>query len=74
MNRLKKELRKRGIKLASDYEHLPFCLKGSFMEPGNIFVDDIVVNSEEAKVIRYLNIGVEITTLKRNGEFSVDLV
>lgn len=69
MNRVKRELRKRGIKLECDYPTLPYFIKGnSIFEPGYIFVDGVSVNSETATARVYLNVIVEIFRLQRNGE------
>lgn len=68
MNRVKKELRKKGLKLESDYPYLPFYIKGnSIFEPGYIFVDEIRVDSEKATLYRFLNIGRETHTMQRDG-------
>lgn len=68
MNRLKKELHRKGIRLAKDYPELPYFIKGkSIFESGYIFVDDVVVESETATVYVYLNVLVETYTLLRNG-------
>lgn len=41
MNRFKKEIRKKGFKIASDYPWLPYQLKGKdCFEPGNILIDE----------------------------------
>ena len=74
MNRLKKNIRRKGIKLNSDYPCLPYYVKGkSMFEPGYICVEDVKVVSETATIFRFLNIGREIITLERNGELkSVD--
>lgn len=42
MNRLKKELRKRGVKLENDYPWLPYDF-------GSQSLESVVVNSEEAE-------------------------
>ncbi len=68
MNRLKKEFRKHELKLESDYDMLPFFINGkSIFDRGYIFIDAIVVNSETATLYRYLNIGVEVFTIQRDG-------
>lgn len=43
MNRFKKELRKKGIKLECDYPYLPF-------EEGGLTIDTVRVNTETATV------------------------
>ena len=70
MNRFKKEIRKKGIKLESDYPVIPYYVKGkSCFEPGNICIRSVFVNSETATVTVFYNVGVDkLITLKRNGE------
>ena len=69
MNRLKKELRRRGIKLECDYMEMPYFIKGkSIFEPGYIFIDGITVDSETATVKVFLNVIVETYRLLRNGD------
>ena len=73
MNRLKKELRKRGVKLESDYPWMPYFIKGnSIFEPGYIFVDGVSVDSKKAKVRICYNTINEVLTLKRNGMLEED--
>lgn len=73
MNRVKKEFRKKGIRLECDYPTLPYYIKGkSCFEPGHIFVDMVTVNSEVAIVRRYLNVITEKYTLQRNGSIKED--
>ncbi len=74
MNRFKKEIRRKGIKLEADYPWLPYFIKGkSVFERGYIFVDGVTVKTETATIYRYLNIGVEVITMKRNGDLETDL-
>ena len=74
MNRFKKEIRRKGIKLEADYPWLPYFIKGSsIFERGYIFVDGVTVKMETATIYRYLNIGVEVITMKRNGNLETDL-
>lgn len=70
MNRFKKEIRKRGIKLESDYPELPYYVKGkSCFEPGYICIESVFVNSETATVTEFYNVGVDkLITMKRNGK------
>ena len=68
MNRLKKVLRQKGIKLNTDYEYLPYNIKGEFMKPGNIVIEDVAVNSETATIYEVLNIGISVSRLSRNGK------
>ena len=69
MNRVKKEFRRKGIKLECDYMEMPHFIKGrSIFEPGYIFIDGITVDSETATVKVYLNVIVETYKLLRNGD------
>ena len=56
MNRFKKEIRKRGFKLESDYPWMPYDIKGSFMKPGYICLESVTVDSENAIVYRRYNV------------------
>lgn len=68
MNRIKKEIRRKGIKLEMDYPFLPYYVKGkSPFEPSNICIEAVVVNSETAEVYEYLNVIVSHYRLSRNG-------
>ena len=68
MNRIKKEFRKKGLKLECDYPYLPFYIKGnSIFERGYIFVDEVRINSETATLYRFLNIGRETHTMQKDG-------
>lgn len=73
MNRVKRELRKKGIRLESDYPYLPYFIKGnSIFEPGYIFIDGVSVNSETATVKVYLNTITQIIKLQRDGSLEDD--
>ena len=73
MNRVKKELRKRGVKLESDYPWMPYFIKGnSIFDRGYIFIDGVSVDSEKAKVRICYNTIHEVLTLKRNGKLEED--
>ena len=68
MNRFKKELRKKGIKLGCDYPCLPYFIKGkSVFEPGYIFVDGVHVNAEKATVTTYYNVIWQTEKMLRDG-------
>ena len=69
MNRFKKELRKKGIKLACDFDFLPFEVSHS----SHIYIDDIVVNTERASVTTIYNTLVDTIILKRDGSLMLDL-
>lgn len=72
MNRLKKEFKKRGMRLESDYPSMPHYIRGkSCFEPGYILIAGIVVRPD-AVLIRYLNIGIEIYRLNRDGSIRYD--
>lgn len=73
MNRIKKEIRKREMKLESDYPFLPYYVKGkSCFDVGNICVEGVTVDSENATVTRCLNILVEKYKLLRNGKLVME--
>lgn len=70
MNRVKKEFKKNGLLLESDYPSMPHYIKGkSCFEPGYILLDSVVVRPEGV-LIRYLNIGIEIYRLNRDGSIN----
>ena len=69
MNRLKKVLRQKGIKMNNDYECLPYNIKGEFMKPGNIVIEDVIVNSETATITEIYNVDISVKRLLRNGQF-----
>ena len=66
MNRFKKYVRLKGIKLSNDYICLPF------EEKPNIFIEDCLVNKTTLQVIKYLNIGDVIMTFNRDGTITYD--
>ena len=69
MNRVKREIRKRGIKLSMDYPWLPYYIKGkSCFETGNIFVDDVYFDSTKATAVVVYNTIIISYTLTRSGE------
>ena len=73
MNRVKKEIRKKGIKLESDYPYLPYYIKGkSCFDRGYICVEGVTVDSENATVTRDLNIINEKYKLLRNGRLVME--
>ncbi len=68
MNRFKKEIRKRGIKLAIDYPTLPYAIKGkSPFETGYIAVDDVFVDATKANVVVFYNVDETIYHMDRDG-------
>ena len=72
MNRFKKEIRKRGYKLESDYPWMPYDIKGSFGEPGHIALDSVYVDSEMATIYHYYNVIAEKITFFRSMESQND--
>ncbi len=52
MNRFKKEIRKRGYKLESDYPWMPYEIEGSFY----LVLEAVTVDSENAIVYRHYNV------------------
>ena len=68
MNAFKRYVRSKGIRLSCDYPCLPYYIKGkSCFEPGNIFVDDVYVDSEKCTVITVYNVIVDRTQFCRDG-------
>ena len=67
MNRFTKEIRKRGIRIESDYDHMPHYIRGHFLSPGYIVLEAVEVLPEQACVVRVYNTIVEIIDLQRNG-------
>lgn len=73
MNRIKKEFKKRGFKLENDYVCMPYYLKGKFVnDRGYILLEEVRVIPDQAKLVRVLNIGIEIHTLRRDGSIAFD--
>lgn len=73
MNRVKKEIRKRGFKLENDYPFLPYYIKGSSpFEPGNICLEGVTVNSERATFTQYFNVICLSYTMHRDGEITMN--
>lgn len=71
MNRFKKELRKRNIKLECDYPTLPHYIKdNSPFDVGNICIEGIVVNSEACTVTEYTNVIIEKYRVNRDFSFT----
>ena len=72
MNRFKKYLRSKGIKLECDYPALPWCVSKakSPFEPGYISVEGVSVNSERATFTVFYNILSELTKVNRDGTLS----
>lgn len=61
MNRFKKELRKRGIKLECDYPYLPF-------EEKSIMIEGITVGNETCLLYQHANVGTLVTYFDRKME------
>ena len=71
MNKLKKELRRKGIKLNCDYDVLPYPIKGkSPFNPGYISIEDVTVNSEKAEVFVCYNTISSRISLNRDGSLT----
>ena len=69
MNRVKKEFKAKGIKLENDYPYLPFYIKGkSCFDPGNICIESVIVNSENASVFIATNVMCEQIKMDRSGK------
>lgn len=63
MNRFKKELRRKGIKLECDYLWLPY-------EENGVFVEAVSVNSTGARWTEYTNVMATCFQLERNGSIT----
>ena len=74
MNAFKRYLRRKGVKLNTDYPCLPFYIKGkSCFEPGYLLIEDVTVNAEKAEYTQIYNVAVEVTKVNRDGSLlSVD--
>ena len=69
MNRFKRELRRKGVKLKDDYMCLPFALSGNNpFSPGYISVEDVFVDSKRATVTIFYNVIDETIRMDRNGK------
>lgn len=64
MNRFKKELRRKGIKLECDYLWLPFEVSK------NIYLEDVYVDSQRATWTEFYNVIDERYQLNRDGTIS----
>lgn len=64
MNRFKKEVRKRGVKLENDYMYMPIDIGN------NLVLDSVIVKSERAKVSLYFTCGVITYMMDRSGKLS----
>lgn len=64
MNRFKKELRNKGIKLENDYIFLPF----PYGE--NLVLESVIVKTEKAKVSLCFTCGVITYRMDRSGKLS----
>ena len=64
MNRLKKYIREKGIKLECDYPWLPYEVSY------NIFIEGIYINSEKATIITYYNVIMNQQQLNRDGSIT----
>ena len=65
MNRFKKYVRKKGLKLNNDYPWLPY-------EQKMVTIEDVYVNSEFCYVTQYTNVGSLVAYFKNDG--SIDYV
>ena len=72
MNRFKKYLRSKGVKLESDYPPLPWCVSRQKdpYAPGYISIEGIFVNSEQATFTTFYNVLSDVTKVNRDGSFS----
>ena len=68
MNRLKKELRKKGFRLESDYPVLPYLAREG--QYNSLYIDGVYVNSELAIITIYYNVDVCSEKLNRDGSLT----
>ena len=66
MNRFEKELKAKGIIV--DYPCLPYYVKGKFGEPGNICIEEVIVNAERQTITTFYNVIVICQKMLRNGD------
>lgn len=68
MNRFKKVLMSKGIKLAHQYECLPYDIKGHFGDLGYMVIENVIVDSENATFTEIYNVIVSRYKVLRSGE------
>ena len=66
MNRFKKELKGKGIIV--DYPYLPYYVKGDFGKPGNICIEEVIINAERQTITTLYNVTVTCQKMLRNGD------
>ena len=66
MNRFKKYVREKGIKLEKDYPYLPFDL-------GTQSIEAVIVNAETATVREVLSSLIGVIRFDREGEMTYDI-
>ena len=71
MNAFKRYIWKHGVMLDSDYEYLPYDVKGKFMEPGHIYLETVLVDSEAATFTEVLNVMDVTYQVDRNGNIEM---
>ena len=64
MNKLKKYLRTKGVKLENDYPWLPYEVAN------NIFIEGVYINSEKATITTYYNVIMNQQQLNRDGSIT----
>ena len=64
MNRLKRYLRTKGVKLENDYTWLPYEVAY------NIFIEGVYINSEKATITTYYNVIMNQQQLNRDGSIT----
>jgi hypothetical protein len=67
MNRFKKYVQSKGIKLEQDYIYLP-------MQIGSVTVEAVFCNAQEAKVVTCYDVGTGITKFDRYGNIEQDFL
>lgn len=63
MNRFKRELKKRGFKIANDFEYMPV-----WFENQAVLLEAVRVNAEKCTVTYLYNVATEVWHLQRSGE------
>lgn len=64
MNRFKKEIRKKGIKLENEYDSIPYVFDNG------ISIQAIDINSETATIVHFYNVDVVIERMERDGSMT----
>lgn len=74
MNAFKKYIRRKGFKLESDYDTIPYYIKGKPFQSGAICITDIYVDSGKALVFITYNVINEMYRFKRDGSYDSEII